>query len=164
MRILKFPGFGILLLVVAAQFFPPDRQTDSFDPALAMERRFPIPDDVAAVLTRSCHDCHSDRTVYPWYASVQPVGWWLADHIEEGRGHLNFDRFLTYSTRRQFHKFEEIREMIEQDEMPLPSYLIIHRDAVLTPDAAALLMSWSDAMRDSMSSWYPPDSLMRPVR
>ncbi|MDH4070078.1 MAG: heme-binding domain-containing protein [Ignavibacteria bacterium] len=164
MKILRITGFTLLACLVVAQFVQPDLNRSSAEPTAAIENRFPIPDDVLRILDRSCYDCHSDNTIYPWYAHIQPVGWWLADHVDEGKGHLNFDQFLTYSTVRQYHKLEEIREMVELDEMPLPSYLILHSDAVLTAESSGRLLAWSDAMRDSMASWYPPDSLRRPQR
>lgn len=164
MRILKTAGVVLLVSLVVAQFIRPDRNLAAGRNPSAIGNRFPVPENVSRILERSCNDCHSDNTVYPWYAHLQPLGWWLADHIDEGRGNLNFDRFLDGSAWRQYHKFEEVREMIELDEMPLPSYLIIHRDAVLTQEEATILLDWSDAMRDSMTSWYPPDSLRRPGR
>jgi len=164
MRLFRIILLVLLVLFLGAQFFRPERNNTTPDPASVIDARFPLPEQVLSLLDRSCNDCHSDNTVYPWYASVQPVGWWLAGHIDDARRHLNFDRYLTYSPRRQYHGFEEIREMVERDEMPLPSYLLIHRDAVLTDDAAAMLIAWTEAMRDSMEAWYPADSLRRPQR
>ena len=67
-----------------------------------MESRFPVPVNVMQILRRSCYDCHSDSTVYPWYAEIQPVGWWLNSHIEDGKRGINFNRFGSYRLMRQY--------------------------------------------------------------
>jgi hypothetical protein len=154
----------LLLLFLGAQLFRPEKNNDTGDQPSAVSRRFPVSVQLEAIMRESCNDCHTNNTVYPWYAHIQPVGWWLADHIAEGKNHCNFDEFLEYSLPRQYHMFEEVREMIERDEMPLPSYTLIHRDAILSEESSWILLSWSDAMRDSMKSWYPADSLVRPKR
>jgi len=164
MTLLKRILLIILAAVLAVQFFPPEMNVSAGDQPASISRRFPVSPDLHNVLRQSCYDCHTNNTVYPWYSYIQPVGWWLADHIKEGKDHFNFDEFLNYSPRRQYHTFEEVREMIERDEMPLPSYTIIHRDAVLTGETSWMILEWSDAMRDSMRLWYPPDSLERQRR
>jgi len=123
--------------------------------------KFPVPSNVQTILKRSCYDCHSNQTVYPWYAQVQPVGWYLQDHINDGKRSMNFDQFLSYRPFRQFHRFGDIKEQLDDDEMPLPSYLLIHRYAKLSPEDKTVLIGWSEAMRDSMKAWYPVDSLQR---
>ena len=161
MRWLKHVLLFLLFAFVAIQFIPPERNVGGSEPPAALVRRFPVPVEIGTVLRSSCFDCHSNTTVYPWYFNIQPVGWWLADHVKEGKSHLNFDEFLNYALPRQYHAFEEVREMIERDEMPLASYTLLHREAVLTEESSFLILEWSDAMRDSMQAWYPADSLVR---
>jgi len=120
-----------------------------------------VPDSVEQILKTSCYDCHSNHTFYPWYAKIQPVSLWLADHIKEGKAELNFSEFGSYSLRRQFHKLEEINEQVKNNEMPLTSYTIIHRDAKLTPEQKLLIANWAVALQDSFKTNYPADSLKR---
>ncbi|HEU4718170.1 MAG TPA: heme-binding domain-containing protein, partial [Bacteroidia bacterium] len=101
---------------------------------------------------------------YPWYAEVQPVGWWLANHVSDGREELNFDEFGTYSPRRRFWKLNGIIKQLDEDEMPLSSYTLIHRDAILTPETKTLIVNWAKAMQDTMKNHYPADSLSKPQR
>jgi hypothetical protein len=110
------------------------------------------------VFKRSCFDCHSDSTVYPWYSEIQPLGWWLNSHIEDGKRHLDFDRFASYRPVRQYGKFKDIVDQLQQDEMPLGSYIFIHRYARLTTDEKEEVIHWSGAMMDSMRTHFPIDS------
>ena len=104
-----------------------------------------VPPEVEQILTRSCNDCHSNQTFYPWYAHVTPFNWFLADHIEEGRRQLNFNRWNTYTREQKIHRLDELCEVVEEGSMPLPSYLWIHYDAKLTKSESELLCSWSRA-------------------
>lgn len=149
---------ALLLIAIIIQFIRPEKNTAS---AAGQAGQFPFPADVHNVLKRSCYDCHSNTTVYPWYAEVQPIAWWLAGHISDGKKELNFDEFASYRPRRQYRKFTEIDEQVSESAMPLPSYLWVHRDAELSPDDRTVLISWANAMKDSMKAVYPIDSLER---
>jgi hypothetical protein len=123
--------------------------------------QFTLPPGVQTTLQRSCYDCHSNNTVYPWYAEVQPAGWFLAKHIRDGKRGLNFDEYTSYRLMKQYRRFQDIIDQVENDEMPLPSYLIIHRNARLSSSEKGELIQWCTAMRDSMKANYPADSLQR---
>ena len=148
---------GVALLAV--QFIHPAKNRSQPAPGSGIESAFPVPARVMQIFRRSCFDCHSDSTVYPWYAEIQPFGWWLNSHIEDGKRHLDFDRFASYRPVRQYVKFKDIVEQLQQDEMPLRSYLFIHRYARLTPDEKEEVIRWSGAMMDSIRTRSPADSL-----
>ncbi len=153
----------LLAVLVIIQFFHPDKNTNTTDTAAKndISKVFPVPDKVQDILEKSCYDCHSNNTEYPWYAEVQPVAWWLNNHIEEGKREVNFNEFASYSLRRQYKKLEEIIEQVKEDEMPLSSYTLIHKNAVLDKDKKLALSSWAGAAMDSMKAKYPADSLLR---
>lgn len=109
-----------------------------------LEAAINVPPDIALILGRSCNDCHSHKTVYPWYANIQPAGWFLKDHIEHGSEHLNFSIFNTYSPDKKVKKLDEICEEVKFERMPLPSYLWIHGDAVLSDSERQALCSWAE--------------------
>lgn len=153
-------GLGGALLI--AQFIRPSWNISGDIPIGRISHALPVPVEVETVLRRSCFDCHSNNTVYPWYTQIQPVGWWLQSHIDDAKRELNFDEFATYRPLRQYKKLQEMAEQVEEDLMPLPSYLYIHHDARLSEDEKTILTSWAGAMRDSMRVWFPPDSLQRP--
>ena len=94
-------------------------------------------------------------------ATVQPFAWWLNDHIVEGKRELNFSVFASYSMRRKYKKMEEVIDQVDDDEMPLSSYTLIHRNAILTKEQKSILTNWAGAIRDTMKTTFPADSLKR---
>ncbi len=152
---------GLAVVLVGIQFARPEKNVAPNATKATRTIVQAVPQHIDKILATSCYDCHSNNTVYPWYAEVQPIGWWLDHHIDEGKAELNFDAFQTYSLRRQYHKLEEIVEMVESDEMPLPSYLKIHGDAELKPEQKHVLVLWAQEMQDSLKAHHPMDSLIR---
>ncbi len=165
-KILKLLGIILLVAFIVIQFFRPTKNT-SIDPAAFasdISKAYEVPDDVQLILQTSCYDCHSNNTKYPWYSNIQPVAWWLNDHILEGKKEVNFSEFASYRVGRKYKKFEEIVEQLEENEMPLPSYTRIHRNAILSKEQKLSLTNWATAIRDSMKVQYPADSLKRPQK
>jgi len=142
-KLLKYVLLSLVVIFIAAQFVRPAFSNPPVDPAHELRP----PANVQAVLDRSCMDCHSHRTRYPWYSRISPVSWWLKDHIDEGREELNFSEFATYSPKKAAHKFEEVHEMIKKDEMPLREYRWGHPDAKLSAPDKETLIQWADAER-----------------
>jgi len=122
----------ILVAFVIIQFFPIDKTNPPVDKGMDFISIKNIQPEIANTIRTSCYDCHSNETQYPWYSSIAPASWWLKNHINEGRSHLNFSVFATYEPKRQIHKMEECVEMLEKHEMPLESYYLGHQDAKLT--------------------------------
>ncbi len=162
-KYLKTGLIALATILVLGQFIRPEKNL-SADINNDITKAFIVPDSIQNILKTSCYDCHSNKTVYPWYAEVQPVAWWLSDHVGEGKREVNFNEFASYKPRRQFKKFTEIIEQEEEDEMPLKSYTIIHRNAVMSPEKKAQLIAWAQAMKDTMSAHYPADSLVMKKR
>jgi hypothetical protein len=106
---------------------------------------------VKSILERSCYDCHSNHTRYPWYSNIQPVAWWLQHHIDEGKEHLNFSAFKTYTPAEMDHKLKEIEEVIEENEMPLWSYRLIHQKAKLSEAEKNNLLKWVKESRNRLN-------------
>jgi Haem-binding domain len=154
----------LIIAFVVLQFFRPKKNISEAANANDITKTYAVPTNVMASLQTSCYDCHSNNTKYPWYSNIQPVAWWLADHIEEGKKEINFNEFASYSPRRQYKKFKEINDQLEEDEMPLKSYTIIHSDAKLSKEQKVDVYNWTNAMMDSMKVKYPIDSLERPKK
>ena len=100
--------------------------------------------EVANTLKIACYDCHSSNTNYPWYTAIQPVGWWLNHHVDEGKEELNFSEYESYSLKRKLRKLKEIKEQIQENEMPMSSYTIMHSSAKLSPEQKELLVKWTE--------------------
>ena len=152
---------GLAVVLVVLQFFRP-KTNNSGDETYALSTQYPVPENVAAILKVACNDCHTNYTRYPWYAHVQPIGWWLNDHIEHGKGHLNFSEFTKRRIAVQNHKFEEIIETVEEHEMPLDSYtaLGMHSEANLSDEQRQVLINWAKDQMETLKANYPADSLV----
>lgn len=150
---------ALAIIFVLIQLIRPAKN-QSNDNSKDISTVFPMSESVQQTLKTSCYDCHSNNTVYPWYAEIQPVAGWLAHHIDEGKGEVNFSNFATYKLRRKFHKLEEIINEVKEGEMPLSSYTLIHRNAVLDDAKKQELISWATAQMDTLKAHYPIDSLV----
>lgn len=137
---------------VAMQFVRIDRTNPPIVSSETLESAVTVPADVSLVLSRSCNDCHSHKTTFPWYAQIQPAAFFLDDHILEGRHELNFSKFNTYEPKKKARKLEEICEEVTSAAMPLPSYLWIHGDAILTQSESKLLCDWTNDERAKMGT------------
>lgn len=132
----------IVGILIGIQFLRIEKNTSTEKSADYISAKFEVPADVEDILKTACYDCHSNNTVYPWYSNIQPVGWWLNHHVEEGKHELNFDEFASYKPKRQLHKIEEMEEMVMEGEMPLSSYTLMHGDARLSNEQKQLLKEW----------------------
>ena len=142
-KILKITAICIIAAFLIIQFFRPDFANPAVKQAETLEAATEVPANVREVLKRSCFDCHSNETVYPWYSKIQPSAWFLDDHIRAGRSELNFSVWNTYQTNRKRRKLDEICEMAKDRAMPLPSYLWIHWDAQLSDEEINILCEWT---------------------
>ena len=151
----------VVVLLIFIQFFKPERNL-SDDQSHHISTKYAFPEEIAAISKAACDDCHSNKTTYTWYANVQPAAWWLSNHVNEGKKHLNFSEFTIRRIAVQNHKLEEIVEMVEEGEMPLKSYtwLGLHPDAKLTQDQKSKLITWAKAQMDTIKAHYPADSLI----
>ena len=140
----------LLLLFVLIQFVHPDHNRSSGAGPNDIAAHHPVPPNVHQLLQVACYDCHSDNTRYPWYASVQPVGWWLAGHIHDGKRRLNFSEFGLYSRERAAQKLEQAISEVREHEMPLHAYTLVHADARLTPEEVQLFCDWAEATRQRL--------------
>lgn len=138
-RFIYRTGIALTLILIGIQFVPVDRT----NPPVKSE--VSAPSDVQAILRRSCYDCHSNETKWPWYSYVAPVSWFVADHIHEARGDMNFSEWPTFDFELQEHSFEDIEEQISEGKMPIRSYTLIHRDARLSQVDRDALLRWARA-------------------
>ncbi len=139
----------LLVLFVGVQAIRPVKNTGSRHGLTDITKVMNVPDSVLGILKKSCYDCHSDYTSYPWYDQISPINWWMAFHIEEGKLELNFTRFGEYASKKRSNKLKEIAETVGKGEMPLPSYLWMHGDAKLIEKEKRIIREW--AMRSVKS-------------
>lgn len=143
-KLLTLKNVLILLfgVVIIFQFFQIDRSVPVIDPSSDVFAVLEASEEVQQLVQAACYDCHSHKTDYPWYSYVAPVSWWIKDHIEHGRKHLNFSKWTSYEPKKAAHKLEECFEEVAKEVMPLESYTWAHAKARLTEAQRAKLVSW----------------------
>ena len=135
---------AIISILVLIQFIRPERNMGIADTEKDITHSLVVSLEVKNILEKSCYDCHSNHTEYPWYANIQPIASWLANHVNEGKDELNFSEYDTYKLKRKIKKLKEVIEQTEKGEMPLNSYLIIHKDAALSEEQKNKLIKWAE--------------------
>jgi len=150
MRVIKILLPVLFIIIIIIQFFQPAKNISAAHSPTDISVVYNEPDDVRAILNKACNDCHSNNTRYPWYNNIQPVAWWLDDHVQEGKHELNFNEIGSYPLRRQYNKFKEIINEVKEGDMPLSSYTLIHADARLTDKEKKTLIDWAASIQATM--------------
>ncbi len=114
-----------------------------------------MPPEIAAVLKRSCMDCHSNRTVWPWYSYVAPMSWMVERDVRRGRDEMNLSEWNQYGFNQQEKLLADIASAVGNHEMPLPQYTLIHRDAKLSTADTDLLYGWARVERRKLKASHP---------
>ncbi len=133
----------MFLGAVALQFTNPPLHNPPVVPGHDLLASNAPPPEVAALLKNSCYDCHSSETKWPWYSRVAPMSWWLVQHVNDARERLNFSEWPHDSPSRARKKWRHIADAVDSNEMPLPSYVWVHRQSRLTEQQRRLLVGWA---------------------
>jgi len=139
--------FGFFALILAIQAYRPPHLNPPVDPTRTLSAAVSVPPRIESMLARSCKDCHSDETRWPWYSNVAPVSWIIYDHVINGRRHLNFSEWLRedvsdpeeYSHQKLVSACRELK----LGRMPLFSYELLHPNARLNPADIQTFCDWS---------------------
>lgn len=140
-----------VFLFLAIQSIRIDKTIEPVNPASDFISLTDANSEIAGMLKTACYDCHSNQPTYPWYTNIAPVSWWIKHHINEGNHHLNFSIWGTYKEKRKNHKLDECVEMVEEGEMPMSSYTLMHGDAKLTDAQKLQLVEFFKAQKTVMS-------------
>jgi hypothetical protein len=139
---------GVAATVVAMQFVRPEKNAGPAEPGPhSLEVWQQAPPEVRRILAVACNDCHSEHTRYPWYAEIQPAGWFLGKHVHDGLGAMNLSRFGKLSAKAQGKRLQYMIEAMTDREMPLKSYLLIHHDAQLTDAEIKTFTTWAESVQ-----------------
>lgn len=164
MKIVKKILVALLVVFIIIQFIHPKKNQSTEILATDISKTYAVPKDVETILAKACNDCHTNNTLYPWYNNIQPVAWWLQNHVNEGKGHLNFSDFTSMKVARQYKRLDDCIKEVKEGGMPLDSYTWIHRNAILTDAEKQSLYNWCNTVRDSIKAKYPADSLVLPKK
>jgi hypothetical protein len=151
-KLLKVVIVALSLAFVSAQFMRPSRVNPPVVAGHSIEEQSALTPQVSEVLNRSCMDCHSNRTDWPWYSNVAPVSWFVIDHVNHGRSHLNFSEWMSYDRAQVEARLKGICALSKGGAMPLDSYTLIHRGARLSPEDVKTLCDWAGAEHRRLAS------------
>jgi hypothetical protein len=150
--LLKRIVLGLVVLVAAVQLFRPERTNPSVNSAQTVQAGATVPPEVDAILRRSCYDCHSNETRWPWYSGVAPMAFGVVGHVTEGRSELNFSEWGAYSPKKRTGLLEKMCEEVREGRMPLKQYLWLHRDATLSEADWKSVCDWSADEADRLAA------------
>lgn len=144
-KAVKIAGISLVGILILAQFFQPEKNLSEGPEQDDLTLTLEVPGEVASLLKNSCYDCHSNHTRYPWYNRISPVSWYLNKHVKNGKEALNFSEFGQLKARSKIGDLSTICEVVEAGSMPLASFTIIHRDAILNDEEKTLICDWAEA-------------------
>jgi hypothetical protein len=151
-KITKWVVIVVACLFILLQFKRPARTNPVSETSLSIEAHTQITPQVKEILDRSCRDCHSNNTEWPWYTNVAPVSWWITDHVNEGRKQVNLSEWGKLDKDRQDKKLRQICDEVQDGAMPLSSYLPLHPKAKLSEQDKKTLCDWTAAERERLSA------------
>lgn len=141
---------ALIAFLVLIQIFQPRRSNPRVEPSKSLNAHISVPDEVLGALIRSCGDCHTNRTRWPWYSHVAPLSWVITDDVNQGRRHMNFDDWEAQQDPKQANdRLADICQEIKKKGMPPFSYRLLHRDLQLKPQEIAVICQWSQGFQAS---------------
>lgn len=146
-KVIRWLVVVLACLFVVAQFSRPARTNPAADQSLALQSHVQVTPQVASIIDRSCADCHSNKTRWPWYSNVAPVSWFVIDHVNEGRRNLNFSEWGRYTKRDTDVLFKQICQEVKSGAMPLSSYTPLHPGSKLSAEDVKILCDWTNTER-----------------
>ena len=138
---------ALVIFLIAIEIFQPRRINPPMVPSRSLQSHVSVPPEVYSALLRSCGDCHSNQTRWPWYSRVAPISWIIAGDVHDARAKLNFSEWGDYPPNKREERLEEICEQVTNGDMPDPKYLLIHRSARLAPAERDAVCQWTEDSR-----------------
>jgi len=151
-KLIKWLLIVAACLFLIAQFKRPAKTNPPFDGSTSLEANTQLDPRVAAVLDRSCNDCHSNKTRWPWYSNVAPVSWFVIDHVNEGRENMNLSEWGKYEPRDVDGLLRKMCRETRSGGMPLSSYTPLHPGSKLSAEDVKTLCEWTDGERARLAA------------
>src|ERR1051326_1377513 len=150
-KTLKWFAIVLVVVLLGIELVRPGVTSPPVDESQTINAQMQMTPAVASILERSCRDCHSNKTVWPWYTKLAPVSWWLADHVNEGRENLNVSEWGKLPKDRQDRKLRQICDEIQDGGIPLSWYLPMHPAAKLSEQDKKTVCDWTDKERERLA-------------
>lgn len=149
-KTLRYIILTLVVILVALQLVPNELPPVAARPATDLLGNGKVPEVIGSMLKTSCYDCHSMETKYPWYSELAPVSWLVSNDIRVGREELNFSDWTTLAKRKKVKSLENLRDEVLEGHMPMPIYLVLHREARLTDEQRKQIADWADGYQDKI--------------
>lgn len=147
LKVVKWLLIVVACLFLIAQFKRPAKTNPAFDQSMAIEANTQLDPKVREVLERSCNDCHSNKTRWPWYANVAPMSWFVIDHVNHGREHMNLSEWGKYNSDERKALLNDFCPLVTENAMPLSSYTPLHPGSKLSDEDKKRVCEWATAER-----------------
>ena len=149
---LKRVVIALILLFAVSQIVRPSRTNPPIDPQREIHAVLPVDPAVASIFARSCNDCHSNRTAWPWYSQVAPVSWLVAYDVLRGRQKMNFSEWDARGKEAAQELVNEICADVSEGEMPGSGYSLLHPEARISQSDVQLVCGWSKRIGESFTA------------
>ena len=126
----------LTVIIIGIQFIPVERSNPP------VTGKIDAPSNVLSILKTSCFDCHSNETIWPWYSYIAPVSFLVSADVKNARKRVNFSEWDKYDDEKRAKKLNAIIEDVEEGEMPLSKYTLIHPDAKMDQVKIKILKDW----------------------
>jgi len=133
-----------IAVLILIQIIQPSRTNPPVVPSRSLEAHVEVPPEVQTVLKRSCYDCHSSSTVWPWYSHVAPVSWYVVRDVKVARGHVNFQNWEAQINEQEGKEhLGLICKLIREGNMPPADYRFMHKGTDVSPEETNAVCAWS---------------------
>jgi hypothetical protein len=135
---------GTIAVLILIQIIQPSRTNPPVVASRSLEAHVEVPPEVQTVLKRSCYDCHSSATVWPWYSYVAPVSWYVTHDVNTGRGHVNFQNWEAQINEQEGKEhLGLVCKLIREGKMPPADYRVMHKGTDVSPEETTAVCAWS---------------------
>jgi hypothetical protein len=151
-RFLRWLVIVLAAAFVIIQFIRPARTNPPVNPAQSIEANLQVSPQVGSIFDRSCNDCHSQKTRWPWYSNVAPVSWLVISDVNDARSMMNFSQWGSDDKDKQSRRLRDMCEQVQDGKMPLSIYTPLHPGSKLSADDVKTLCDWANAERARLSA------------
>jgi hypothetical protein len=140
----RWIAVGIVAVLILIQIIQPSRTNPAVVPSRALEAHVPVPPEVLTVMKRSCYDCHSNSTVWPWYSHVAPVSWYVIRDVNVGRSHINLQNWEAQVNEQEGKEhLGLVCKLVREGKMPPADYRFMHKGTDISPEETNSICAWS---------------------
>jgi cytochrome c len=121
----------------------PEESVSTEGKMMALLQGASIDRETLAMFERSCQNCHSEKTEWPWYSRIPPASFLIQHDVKEARARMNLSRWGEYSVAEKRLLLSEIGGAVRSGTMPPARYRFLHPDSKLSPVERETIYQWT---------------------